>query len=372
MSYQELKKILQDLQQVTAKPAVSIFVKTHRTFPDNEKDPIALKNQLKLAEEQITQQYDAATAQKIMQLIRQQSRELDFNYNLDTLAIFATPEQARLLRFPFEAKERVVINERFAIRDIQRDLLTALHYYVVVVTREKGRLIEAINNNIVHEFSSEDTATADILPFGTFPMASDNLTATRVDERAGIEDNYVKEFINRIDKNVQVIRAKNELPIIVVGDKRNIGFYREVCDQPHAIIATVDNVIHMDNSHAQHIIDSLQPALKDYQQQRQKQAQQDLQNLHGTARIRTDLQEIYRAALEGNTITLYVAQGCMIYGQLDAEHRTVHLQNEDDAAQQIDIIGELIDRVLASAGKIIFMDQHLMGTHEQVVLETRY
>ena len=38
-----MKATLKQLKQTQANPAVSIFVKTHRTHPENEQDAIALK-----------------------------------------------------------------------------------------------------------------------------------------------------------------------------------------------------------------------------------------------------------------------------------------------------------------------------------------
>lgn len=373
MMYQDMQKILQDLQKVQAKPAVSIFVRTHRTFPDNEQDPIALKNQLKAADEALKKQHGDEIAQQVMQRIQQETRELDPNYNLDTLAIFATPEQAQVLRFPFAAQERIIINEQFAVRDIIRDLTLAVHYYALVITREKGRLIEAINDRVVHEFGPEDTGTLDILPYGPFPVVTDSLATTSVAERSINEDNYLKEFLNRIDKNLQAMRGRHNLPVIVVGDKRNLGFYKEICDQPNAIVATADNVTYLDNGEAQHIINQLQPALKHYQQQRQQQAQQELQSLHGTARIRTDLQEIYRAALEGNAATLYVRQGYMLPGQLDSDQQSVILSSLSDSEHnQNDVVDDLIELVRKSSGQVKFLDQVMMESHEPLVLATRY
>lgn len=42
-----LKETFKTLRGQTGNPAVSVFIPTHRTFPDNEQDAIALKNQLK-------------------------------------------------------------------------------------------------------------------------------------------------------------------------------------------------------------------------------------------------------------------------------------------------------------------------------------
>ncbi len=373
MRYQDMQQVLQDLQQAHAKPAVSIFIRTHRTFPDNDKDSIALKNQLKLAETNLKKQYDEEITKQVMRHIQQQLADLNQNYNLDTLAIFATPEQAQVVRFPFKAEERVVINDRFMVQDILRNLLSAVHYYVVVATREKGRLIEAVDDRVVHEFDPQDTDALNVLPFGAFPMQSDNLTATRVDERAGVEDNYIKEFMNRIDKNLQAMRARNNLPVIVVGDKRNLGFYQEVSDQPASIIATVDNITHMDNSDAQHIIDGVQNAVKHYQRQQQEQASQEIQSLRGSSRVRTDLQDIYRAALEGNAATLYVRQNYSLAGHLDADQRAaISEPTSDSTSSQNDMVDDLIELVRKNSGQVMFLDPAMTGELEPLVLVTRY
>ena len=77
-----MKATLKQQKQTQAKPAVSIFVKTHRTHPENEQDAIALKNQLKVAEDRITEEHDKRTADAILVNITAQTDELDHNDNL--------------------------------------------------------------------------------------------------------------------------------------------------------------------------------------------------------------------------------------------------------------------------------------------------
>ena len=65
-----MKATLKSLRETKANPAVSIFVKTHREHPANEQDPIALKNQLKVAEDRLTKEYDKRTATTILDNIQ--------------------------------------------------------------------------------------------------------------------------------------------------------------------------------------------------------------------------------------------------------------------------------------------------------------
>merc|ERR1711974_21519 len=131
---QYMKATLKSLRETKANPAVSIFVKTHREHPANEQDPIALKNQLNVAEDRLTKEYDKRTATTILDNIQNKISELNHNYNLDTLAIFASTDDVQVIRMPIDATERVVISDRFATRDLVRDTASAVHYYTVVLT----------------------------------------------------------------------------------------------------------------------------------------------------------------------------------------------------------------------------------------------
>ncbi|MGM8900442.1 hypothetical protein ACS8FC_17640, partial [Psychrobacter sp. 1Y4] len=93
-----MKATLKSLRETKANPAVSIFVKTHRAHPANEQDPIALKNQLKVVEDRLNKEYDKSTATTILDNIHAKTKELNHNYNLDTLAIFASTDDVQIVR----------------------------------------------------------------------------------------------------------------------------------------------------------------------------------------------------------------------------------------------------------------------------------
>lgn len=368
-----LKKVLSELQTVQADPAVSVFINTHRTFPDNQQDVIALKNQLKSLEDRLSAKYDARTTQTILNLIHTETEHLDPNYNLDTLAIFASVDQVQVLRLPFKVEARSVVGQRFDTRDFIRELSYSINAYVVVVTREIGRLIEVSNDQVVQELLGDDARFAD-LPHGPFPVENTNLHSSSGAERAvaSNEDNYLKEFLNRVDKNVQVVRNANELPLIVVGDRRNIGFYESVCDRPQDIIMTVDNVTQLEQGSAQHIVDGIQAEVDAYRVKRDEQALAELNKVYGQALIRTDLQEIYKAALEGNADTLYVQRGYMLAGHVDGDTQRIVLQAEQHEGQSNDVVSQLIDVVLQHGGRAVFLPAELLQDKAPLVLLMRY
>ncbi|TCM68353.1 hypothetical protein EC844_10556 [Acinetobacter calcoaceticus] len=367
-----LKKILSELQNVQADPAVSVFIKTHRTFPDNQQDSIALKNQLKHLEDRLGHEYDSKIADQIVSKIRLATDELDPNYNLDSLAIFATTDQVKVLRLPFITNERITIGQKFETRDFLRELSYAVNAYVVVVTREIGRLIQISNDQVVYEYTGEHEDAP--LPHGAFPLQNTHLYTTSSNDRAvaSNEDNYLKEFLNRVDKNVQVIKNSTDLPLIIVADRRNIGFYESVCDRPQDIIITVDNVTNLEQGSAQHIVDGIQTQLEQYRQQRDILALEALDKSYGQPLIRTDLQEIYKAAFEGNAATLYVQRGFMLSGHIDEDQQRLSLEDHVEPNQSNDVVSQVIDVVDKNGGEVVFLPEALLKDKAPVVLVMRY
>ena len=370
-----MKATLKSLRETKANPAVSIFVKTHREHPDNSTDPIALKNQLKIVEERLTNEFDKRTATSVLEQIHAKTDELNHNYNLDTLAIFASENDAQVIRMPLDTTERVVISNRFATRDLVRDMASAVHYYTVVLSRDKARLIEAANDRVIREFdaTSELQNNMENIPF---PIDNNGLYTTGdagSDRSANKENSYLQEFFNQVDKSVQELWGEHKMPLVIVGDARNISYYKEVCDRPENIIASVSNLTELEDGSAQHIIDGVQEAVESYRTSLHEAALGEIDKARGASKLVTDLQEVYRSAFQGAGETLYVRRGYIQSAKIDEKAQTLSLA--DDAAGEgvtDDAIGEIIEHVMHNGGKAVFMPQDIMSADQPIALVTRY
>jgi len=365
-----LESLFQQLRSVQADPAVSVFVPTHRTFPDNQQDAIAVKNALKTLSDRLHAQYDKRHAEAVLAQVERVTADLDHNYNLDSLAIFATADQAQVERLPFAVKPRVIVDGNFATRDVVREINSAVHYYIVVVTREQGRLIEAFNGQVVREFGAETP-----LQGLTFPIENNSLYTTSGADRsqASNEDNYLKEFLNRIDKSVQEIQGQNRLPLIVVGDARNTALYAEVCDQPNQIVGSVTNSADL-KADAVKIVADVQAAVAAYRQQQAKAAQDEIGQAIGANQLVTEFSSIYRAAVEGRADTLFVRKGFVQAGKIDPDTHHVTLLDSavDQAGALDDVVDEIIEVTLSHGGKVRFLEAADLPEQTAIALKKRY
>jgi len=367
-----LKLLLNQLNNHQNDLAVSILLPTHRTFPDNKQDAITLKNLIKEAGDRLNSQLDKREVEVIIDTINRETDALDHNYNLDSLGVFANRHGVTVARFPFTAKARVVIDDTFAVRDLVREINDAVHYYMLLISRTSARLIEAFNDRPIHEFDSRT-----VLQTGSFPAENPFLFAAKGLDRAQVpnEAANLKEFFNRVDKSLQEVRNAhgNEcLPVIVVGDTRNVAFFKEVCDRPAGIVGTVTSVPDL-KAPAEKIIPEVQPVLAEYRLDRAKTALHHLAQARNAHQLLTDFSTIFRAITEGNAARLFVRQGYIQPGVVDFDQKVVTVHDSVIASDMTDdVVDTFIELVMRQGGEICFLSAEQLGEEEPLSLQTRY
>lgn len=177
---------------------------------------------MKVVEDRLNKEYDKSTATTILDNIHAKTKELNHNYNLDTLAIFASTDDVQIVRMPIDTTERVVISDSFATRDLVRDMASAVHYYTVVLTRDNSRLIEASNDRVIREFDKDDDIQNNMENI-QFPVENNGLYTTGdggSDRSSNNESSHLKEYFNQVDKSVQELWGEHKMPLVIVGDAK--------------------------------------------------------------------------------------------------------------------------------------------------------
>ena len=359
-----LHEIYQSLRPTEAQPAVSIFVPTHRTFPDNEQDAIALKNALSEAEARLLESVDKREVETILGHIQEQLHEHNHNYNLDSLAIFATSESAQVHKLPFSTVARVVIDERFALRELIRELNNGVGYYILTLSRTEARLFEAYNNSVVQEFDHNDT-----LQNPSFPIKNDvGGSADRGNDTA--EENSYKEYLNRVDKSVQELHKQNPLPVFIVADSRTASLYEQQADNKSIIAGSVTNSSNNDGAIAE-ILNDVAPAVSEYRSAQQSAAVEQIGQARGQNLLLQDATQIYAAAVEGRISDLFIKKGYVQPAKVNAEKLQVELTEGEDRTTD-DLVDDVIDITLQNGGQTHFIAPEQFPEDANLFAKTRY
>src|SRR5690554_732387 len=222
---------LKELKDIISESCVTIILNTHRTSPDNKKDSITLKNLIKEAEERLFADESKRNAKGLVERLKELESKIDHSHNLESLVLFVNEDIAEYTRLPIAVEERVVIDHTFATRDLVRALHLETNYYVLVLSQQKVRLLEAFNDKVVSEIGSP------------FPIENSQFYSTNKAElsNASRQTNLVAEFFNRVDKEVNKIRKDNPLPVLICTEESNYHEYLKVADQKQSIIETYLN-----------------------------------------------------------------------------------------------------------------------------------
>jgi hypothetical protein len=338
--------VLEKVKDIYAEGCVSIILNTNRTKPENEKDSIILKNLIKEAEERLYKTYDKRVVWSIMENLNSIVNKIRHEENIESLLIFANKDFSDFTRLPVKVQNRVIIDNSFATRDFIRALHQESGYYVLVISRQQARLIEAFNDKLINEF-------ADV-----FPVYNDLYTTSKakLSTNKG-QDNLIEEFFNRIDKIVIDITKNNPQPIVIATEKRNYDHYIKIADKPDLIIGNINR--NRDKDKASNIVKDAWLEVLDLLKTKNKDRLNELGKAIGENKVFFDLVDIWEAVKQGRGKTLFVRKGYFQHAIIEGNKLifNTELTSNSNNVMIDDIVDEIIEKNLEYGGDTVFIEK---------------
>ncbi|MGV8963235.1 MAG: hypothetical protein ACOH2V_07630 [Candidatus Saccharimonadaceae bacterium] len=357
-----LKETLQQLGAEKSNPCVSISLNTHRSRPQNAQDKILLKNLLKEAEERVTKEYDKKKVEKLLKKLSTIKDEIDISSNLDSLHIFLSNDTQEIVKSPWVASHnRVNISSQFAIRPLIKAYNRSEPYLIMVLSQNEVRLYEAVNDTIIEEIKSDD-----------FPF-TDNVPNTLYPEKLGdakYVDDLVRSFFNKIDKAFVKVHKDTDLKCVVVTTENNYSMLMQVADKPEAYHGYVSVNYNKETPHQ--VAKETWKMIEGLQSKRRTKDIAEVKEAISQGNVITDLQEIYRAAMDGRGKLLVVHQD---YKQSVVMTDDINFKLVEDVSTPgaiDDITSKIAWEVISKKGRVIFTEQEELNDLGKIVLKTRY
>ncbi len=353
---------LKELKDIFSENCITIIISTHRTNPDYLKDEVNLKNQIKEVERRIMADTTKRHALKLMDKLHALAEEIDHSHNLESLLLFVNDDMAEYTRLPIKVEDRVVIDDTFATRDLVRAMHIESGYYVLVLSQDKARLIEAMNNKVVKEFGAPFPFKNDLSPSrhrGDHPVATRQL-------------NLMGEFFNRIDKEVNKIRNVNPLPVMLCTVEENYNQYMKVADQKHSIYETFLNS-NRTTEKSQAIVIETGKIIEEYRVNNNDARKAELEKAVSANKFLSDTNEISRAIKAGKIQTLFIEQGLFQPAVMEGDE-IVYVSDDKRSDKGIidDIYDELIEANMRFGGDVVFLPKGELKKFNGFGAITRY
>jgi len=324
--------------------SASIFLPTHRTGTEMQQDPIRLKNLLREAENQLPaaglRRPDVSSLLGPAEALFADS---DFwQHQSDGLAVFASEGQFERFRVPLRLEELVIVARRFQLKPLFPLLTGDGHFYILALSQNTVRLLEATRHS-VDEIEIEQLPASFREAVGLDDREKELQYHTRSADRGGqraamfhghgpggeITKELLTKYFRQIDEAVCGLLNDDPAPLVLAGVDYYFPIYREVSRYRQLAgegVAGNPETLRPEELHAK-----AWPLVEPMFRQVREAALANFQQLAGTGRTSTKVEEILPAAYQGRVEAVLVATDRQLWGTFDPKTQAVVLQETADA-----------------------------------------
>lgn len=378
---------LTELMNMQRQPCLSLYMPTHRAFPDSDQNPIRYKTLLKQLREHLHTGFPEADADSLMQPFEALLDERDFwAHPTDGMAVFGAEGTFKRYSLNRSVPERAVAGVHPYLAPLLRIVQSADSYQVLCLSRDKVRMFEGNRDTINQVQLAEEVPLNQVEALGADLTAGDQSgrpdgfgpAGSRGDPlmhgAGGLGKQHEidldrERFFRALDRPITEYHSKpSGLPLVLIGLPENQAVFREVSHNQQL----VEQGIEIDPatlSTADLRKQSWEIMLSHYQKRLaglvEKFGGAQAQGL-GSDQIK----DIGKAALAGRIATMLVEADRMIPGSFDHESGSVVIDGSSEA--KTDVLDELMLYAMRNGADVVIVPADNMPTTTGVAAVYRF
>lgn len=377
---------LKALAQQTQDPSVSIYLPTHRAGPETQQDPIRFRNLLREAERRLQEKgMGARNAADFLQAAQALLEDSSFwRHQYDGLAVFLAAGDFHAFRLPFRVEEMLTVARSYYVKPILPLFTNNGHYYILAISQNDVRLFEGTRHSIgqidlpegapqsMDEALQYDDPEKQ-LQFHTGTPQGGGRDAMFHGHGAGDEDQKVRieRYFNLVDHGLRELLQAQQAPLILAGVDYLLPIYRKVSEyakiMPDGIEGSAERM------RADELQERAWRIVEPYFRRETEDTLAQYQQLAGTGRVSSQIEEVVAAAHFGRVDKLILAADTPVWGVFDREsgkvlHHQEGLSEDDDLA----LVDFAATQTLQNGGTVYALSQKEMPAGSPVIAVLRY
>lgn len=369
------EEILQ-LENASGNVCVTVIIPTHRLSPDRRADRLTLKRAVDQAIDQLRYKYDVELiARSLSANLKQLAEEADLLHNYDGLGLYVSTGIKKIIRFPFHVTGKVLVSDRFDLRDLWYKTQLSSAYNVLLVTEKDVKfwqghadhveqildknIPEAYHDEYIYEHPSRSTSYAGYAHVKNFEKDS-----------GVIQEHRLKAFLRQVDHSIHKY-IMGDQPLVLLAPPKIVSWYRDVARKIPGLTSTIEGSY--SNLNQTQIASLVWPLIYQHYQSAFEKEIAKANELLGNHRAVFGIEACWRAAVDGNAYKLLVEKDYHTMGYSLKNGRQLFLNPPSLPHNNInDAVHELITIVKSKKGKILFGENDSLHNYGRVVLLTRY
>lgn len=213
-----------DLEKVLAlggEVAISIYAPTHRRAPENQADPILVKNLVTKAEEQVLAIGDKRQMGPVLENLEAAFNSVNFSHTTDGLALLVSENGYHTFNLSHCPSEQVTVASEFAVAELAKTISKSWEYHLLVLSESPTRLFRGDRDSLVEingDFPLEHTGRG----------GSEGLPTGFGQRTSVVEDEEHRKFFRKVSDALTKVQADEKLPLVITGVNRFQAFWADV------------------------------------------------------------------------------------------------------------------------------------------------
>jgi hypothetical protein len=363
------------LQNEKGSICVSVILPTHPLSPERRVDRPEAEKAIEKARTLLLHNYPEPEVRPVMQSLQELLEQVDFDHNANGLGLYVSPAIRKMIRFPFNVEERVVVADRFELREVLYRLYYTSPYYVLIINGKGARLFEGSWDELT-EISGADFPVAYEEEFSYNPPSRGTSYSGQAHVKSFERDNAVleelrlKDFFRKVDAKLKPYIV-GETPLVVLAPEEELAWFKSISDLEKRIIAGPPG--NYDHVSLKLLAGLVWPVVYAHLQKQTGNLATEFRERIGELRGITGVQDIWQAAREGKGLKLLVEKDYHCPGFVTGDDYRLYLTPPVTPHKTIaDAVDQLIETVLEKNGKVVFTENEALKDYGRIALITRY
>jgi hypothetical protein len=348
-------------------PSISIVMPTHPGYPEFKLDKEHMHKVFNQIENKLEKQYSKKQTKAMIEKLNNVVERIDFSKLTEGLAIYVSPNVEKVIHFPFPvSSEKVIVDESFEVRDI-----------IQAIKSCKDSLIVVISQNMVKTFTNIDCEMKQIefldMPDGVKDVTNEHsLPGWNYLDTKSWEEKNLHNYLHFIDTTIEKELKRNKFKVIILGDRKLLGYYKKVTRIGDKIIGYIEgNYEHSNFSDLKKLI---HPVLENDSKKEIEYAMKLLGEAIDSDNYAAGITQVWRSAMEGRGRLLIVEKDYKQSAIKGDDSFSINVDHEGNNPWNFiaDAVDDIMQIVLKNKGDIVFVDNGTLTDYQKIVLINRY
>jgi len=347
-------------------PAISIILPVHPQFPDIKIDSEHMIAIFKNIEKQLDARYGNEITDSMMKKVKKVVLDIPANHLSKSLLIYVSPETEKVLSLPFPVNEKIIVDDSFEIRDLIYASQKDKNYLLLMISQNHVKtFIGDLFRLAVMEYPNMPENVHDAWHEHSFP-GWDYLDTKAFEER------NLRTYLRFIDEVVENALKQNDYPVVVMGDVKLLGYFRQHTRNTKRIAGYVDG--NYEHSSLPDIKKKAETVIEKLIKSEEEKALVQLQGAASKNNFNAGITEVWRAAAEGKGKMLIVEKDYHQRARRGADEFTIIPDESENNPLNIlsDAVDDAIELALSKGGEVVFVDNDSLKLYNRIALITRF